>query len=382
MSSLTSLNFPRNNEFYQTLNKRVNEYFRTNNISRHGNREMTIKTIVMLSIYFVPYILLMSGVITNVWVMLAFAIVMGLGMSGIGLSIMHDANHGAYSKNNNINNLLGLTLNLVGGSSMNWKIQHNVLHHTYTNVHEHDEDISPRGILRMTPESSWRPVHKFQHRYAWFFYGLMTMVWVFLKDWFRVMKYHKEGLLQKQKTTLAREIGILVVTKIIYILYIAVIPMMVLDLSFGQWFIGFFAMQYTAGFILAIIFQPAHVIEGTEFPVPDSDGNLENSWAVHQLATTTNFANKSRWFSWYVGGLNFQVEHHLFPTICHVHYRHISPIVRQTAEEFGLKYKDAGSFWGALVGHAALLKELGKRPETQTPNQESSTAHKFAHAHA
>jgi linoleoyl-CoA desaturase len=121
-------------------------------------------------------------------------------------------------------------------------------------------------------------------------------------------------------------------------------------------------MHYIAGFILAIIFQPAHVIDGTEYPEPDADGNLENNWAVHQLHTTTNFANKSRIFSWYVGGLNFQVEHHLFPNVCHVHYRKISSIVRQTAEEFGLPYKSEPTFVGALAGHTKLLKELGRKP--------------------
>jgi linoleoyl-CoA desaturase len=120
-------------------------------------------------------------------------------------------------------------------------------------------------------------------------------------------------------------------------------------------------MQYIAGFLLAIIFQPAHVIDGTEYPEPDENDNLENSWAIHQMLTTTNFGNKSRWFSWYVGGLNFQIEHHLFPHVCHVHYRKIAGIVKETAAEFGVPYKSAATFVGALAGHARLLRELGRR---------------------
>jgi linoleoyl-CoA desaturase len=121
-------------------------------------------------------------------------------------------------------------------------------------------------------------------------------------------------------------------------------------------------MHYIAGFILAIIFQPAHVVEGTEFPIPDESKTLENTWAVHQLLTTTNFGNRSAWFTWYVGGLNFQIEHHLFPNICHVHYKSIAGIVRKTADEFGLPYKSFNTFLGALRGHTRLLKRLGARP--------------------
>jgi linoleoyl-CoA desaturase len=250
----------------------------------------------------------------------------------------------------------------MGAGAFNWKVQHNVLHHTYTNIHDVDEDISPRGILRMTPHSEWKSIHKFQHIYAWFIYGLMTLVWVIVKDFVRLTRYHKDGLVKKQKADIRKEWVILIATKLIYVGYILVIPMMVLSITWWQWLIGFVSMHYVAGFILAIIFQPAHVIDGTEFPLPDGNGKMDNSWAIHQLHTTTNFANNSTWLSWYVGGLNFQVEHHLFPNVCHVHYKKISAIVKSTTQEFGLPYKSEPRFIDALVGHGKLLKELGKRP--------------------
>lgn len=353
----------RQQDFFVTLNQRVNTYFKTNKIERTGNSEMVIKTIFMLSLYFVPYILLISGITANLWVMLGLCMVMGFGMAGIGLSIMHDANHGSYSNKPWVNNALGLTLNLVGGHAMNWKVQHNVLHHTYTNIHDVDEDISPRGILRMAPESKWIPLHKYQHYYAWFFYGLMTLVWVFVKDFFRLIKYQREGLIKKQKTTALREWAFMLATKAIYFTYIFAVPMWLLDITFGQALIGFLVMHYIAGFILAVIFQPAHVVEGTEYPMPDEKGNLENTWAIHQLHTTTNFGHKERFFSWYVGGLNYQVEHHLFPNICHVHYRQIAKIVEQTAKEFGLPYKSKETFLQAIAAHARQLKWLGHKPE-------------------
>lgn len=352
----------RQQEFFATLNQRVNAYFKTNNIERTGNREMVVKTIFMFSLYFAPYIALISGVATEGWMLYGLYVIMGLGTAGIGLSVMHDANHGAYSSKPWVNNLLGLSLNLVGGHALNWKVQHNVLHHTYTNIHEVDEDISPRGVLRMAPESPWKPMHRYQQYYAWFFYGLLTLVWILVKDYVRLVKYQKEGLLKKQKTTAVREWAFVLLTKVVYIGYLFALPMYLAPITLGQALLGFFIMHYIAGFILAIIFQPAHVVEGTEYPMPDAKGNLENSWAIHQLHTTTNFGHREKLFSWYVGGLNYQVEHHLFPNICHVHYRKISSIVEQTAKEFGLPYKSKDTFFQAIAAHARQLKLLGEKP--------------------
>jgi linoleoyl-CoA desaturase len=349
-------------DFTVTLNKRVGDYFKNNKISRHANGEMVLKTIVMFALYFIPYGLIVSGVFTGAWTGFLMVIIMSIGLGGIGLSIMHDANHGAYSKKPWLNTLLGYSLNMVGANSFNWKMQHNVLHHTYTNVHDHDEDISPRGVIRMTPHAQWKYIHKFQFVYAWFLYGLMTIVWMVFKDFSRIVKYDKNGLAKKQQANITKEWIILLITKFVYVGYIFVIPLLFTPFAWWQILIGIVTMHYIAGFTLAIIFQPAHVIDGSEFPLPNNEDELENSWAIHQLLTTTNFANKSVWFSWYVGGLNFQVEHHLFPNICHVHYRKISKIVRETAQEYGLPYKSARTFMDALAGHAKLLRDLGKRP--------------------
>lgn len=350
-------------DFVSTLNKRVNEYFKLNDISRLGNMEMYVKTAFMFILYFTPYALVMTGMITGTLAMLIAVVVMGHGLAGIGLSVMHDANHGAYSGKSWVNDALGYSLNLVGANAFNWKIQHNVLHHSFTNVHDHDEDISPRGILRLCPSTPWKKIHRYQFVYAWFLYGMMTIVWLVFKDFVRIVRYGKTGLAQKQKASIGREWTILVGTKLFYIGYIFVIPLLFTPLLWWQILVGILLMQVIAGFILAIIFQPAHVVEGTSFPVPDASDTLENNWAVHQLLTTTNFGNRSRWFSWYAGGLNFQIEHHLFPHICHVHYRNISRIVKSTAHEFGLPYNSFHTFRGALAGHARLLKQLGVQPQ-------------------
>jgi linoleoyl-CoA desaturase len=171
-------------------------------------------------------------------------------------------------------------------------------------------------------------------------------------------------LAKKHNANIRAEWLILVATKLIYIGYIFVLPLLLTSLVWWQIIVGILIMHYIAGFVLAIIFQPAHVIDGTEFPLPNEENMLENNWAVHQLHTTTNFGNRSRWFSWYVGGLNLQIEHHLFPNVCHVHYRKISSIVKSTASEFGLPYKSARTFMGALSGHFRLLRQLGAKPVT------------------
>jgi linoleoyl-CoA desaturase len=349
-------------DFSATLNKRVNEYFKNHELSRHANVEMIVKTFCMFTAYFLPYALILAGVITGPAAMVASVIVMSLGLAGIGLSVMHDANHGAYAHKNWVNIFIGYSLNLIGANAFNWKVQHNVLHHSYTNVHEEDEDISPRGVLRLSPHSEWKKVHRYQFIYAWFLYGLMTIVWLLFKDFVRMVRYQKNGMVKKQNANITAEWVIMIVTKVIYIGYIFVIPLLVTPLLWWQILIGILTMHYIAGFILAIIFQPAHVIEGSEYPVPDQNNRLENNWAVHQLLTTTNFGNNSRWFSWYVGGLNFQIEHHLFPNICHVHYRKISGIVKETAAEFGIPYKSTRTFFQALASHSRLLKQLGARP--------------------
>lgn len=365
MNTNQSISFsPTSRDFVTELNKRIHHYFASNRISKNANTEMIVKTFVMFTLYLAPYFVIVTGAVTWMPLLIMLVLVMALGLAGIGLSVMHDANHGAYSSKRWVNQLLGYSLNFVGANAFNWKIQHNVLHHTYTNIHEEDEDISPRGILRLSPHSSLKKIHRFQFIYAWLLYGLMTILWVISGDFVRMVRYHRKGLVKKQKAKVLREWVIMLSTKTFYIGYIFVIPLVTTALPWWQILTGILIMHYLTGFILAIIFQPAHVIDGTQFPLPDEHRSMETNWAIHQLNTTTNFGNKSRWFSWFVGGLNFQIEHHLFPNICHVHYRKISEIVKQTVAEFGLPYRSCKTFAGALAGHARMLARLGKPDST------------------
>lgn len=320
---------------------------------------MVLKTLAMVGMYFTPYALMVAGVISHPWAALACWLIMGVGVAGIGMSVMHDANHGSYSANPTVNRWVGYMLNLVGGLALNWKIQHNKLHHSFTNIEGHDEDIAPRVIMRFSPHDPRYGVHRFQHYYAWFFYGLMTLSWITVKDFRQLIDYRNRGLLGKKTKQFPLLLAQTVLLKVAYFAYALVIPLLTINLPAWQIVGGFLLMHFTAGLILGSVFQLAHVMPTSEYPQANEDNQVSNQWAAHQLRTTTNFAPDHKLLNWYVGGLNYQVEHHLFPNICHIHYPKIAPIVQRTAEAHGVPYHSVPTFGGALVYHADMLKRLG-----------------------
>lgn len=344
--------------FFRELRKRVNKYFKDNDISRHANINMKVKTVVMLSLYFVPFILMLTGVVTSPWMSLLMWSIMGFGMLGIGFSIMHDANHGSYSKNQKVNNALGYLIHFIGGYDKNWKIQHNVLHHSFTNVDGFDEDIDV-GVIRLSPNQERKKFHQFQMFYAPFLYSLMTINWSTIKDFAQLSRYNKKNLLKGQGITFRKGIAQVIFNKLWYYGLMIALPMILIDLPWWQILLGFLMMHLICGLVIAFVFQAAHVLEETDFFTVDTKGSVENNWAIHQMKTTANFANKSILFSWFIGGLNYQIEHHLFPNICHVHYRKISKIVKKTADEFSIPYKQHKTFYGAVKSHLTLLNQLG-----------------------
>jgi len=344
--------------FFNTLRANVDDYFKDNQLSRHANGEMVIKTIILLSAYIIPYACMLVFHLSLIWVFGAFA-VMGFAMAGIGMAIMHDANHGAYSKNKNVNKLLGYTLNMVGVTVFNWKLQHNVLHHTYTNIQGMDDDLDGPPAVRFSPHHPLKPMHKYQHIYVFFFYSLLTLNWVVLKDFIQLIRYRKNGINKSNKKEYNKNIAVLILSKLSYITYMIVIPCVFFHYSFLAIFTGFLLMHVISGLILSITFQLAHSVEHVDFPLPNNQNEIENDWAIHQVNTTVDFARKSRILNWYLGGLNFQVEHHLFPTICHIHYKALSEIVKNTSAEFGIKYLENRTLGDAIRSHLITLKRFG-----------------------
>lgn len=348
-------------KFFRTLNKRVNNYFKENNISRNGNWKLHLKTVIMFSIYLTPYFLLLTLNFPT-WAQILLTIVMGVGMAGIGMNVMHDANHGAYSSKKWINKVLGSSIYILAGNAYNWKVQHNVLHHTYTNIHGHDEDLDAGRVLRFSKHAKWHRFHKFQHYYGVLLYGLLTFNWALTTDFQQTYRYLKRKLSFGKFPNPSTQWSILIITKIIYFAIWIVVPILFFNIAWWKILIGFFIMHYVAGMILSIVFQLAHVVEEADMLLPDPSGTMKNTWAIHQLFTTVNFSTKNRIMNWFTGGLNHQVEHHIFPNISHVHYTKISKIVKETAREFNLPYNEYKTTRKAIIAHFKHLKEMGQNP--------------------
>lgn len=345
-------------EFYKELTLKVNKYFKDRNLSKHANLNMKIKTAVMVSLYFIPLIFLLNGSLTTFWPILGAYVMMSLGMSGIGLAIMHDANHGAYSANKKVNHALGYLINIIGGYHVTWKIQHNVLHHSFTNIQEHDEDLD-QNVMRFSPNQERKAIFRYQAYYCTLFYGLLSIFRFAVKDLQQLLRYNKMGLLKSQGLSFPARLAELIFVKSIYLTVTLIIPIVILPIAGWQVFLSFFVMHYISGLIFAYIFQPAHILEEVDFYKLDENGSVENNWAIHEMRTTANYANGSTIFAWFIGGLNHQIEHHLFPHVCHVHYKEISKIVQATAEQYDVPYHSHKTFFDAVKSHLSVMHQLG-----------------------
>lgn len=315
----------------------------------------------MFALYFIPFagLFLLEPLTLWWWACWLF---MGIGMAGLGMNVMHDANHGSYSSKDGVNRWLGRTLYLISGNVFTWKVQHNVLHHTYTNVFEWDEDVDTNGLIRFHAEDRWKPWHRFQAWYAPFLYGLLTLNWALLKDFNQLKKYHKRGFTRQMGTSLKKETRLLLINKVIYLGVFLALPLAVFSNHWLAVLLGFGLMHFAAGVILSFVFQLAHVVPTAEQHHPLSDeGNIQHSWMVHQLETTADFGRKSAFLTWFLGGLNYQVEHHLFPHISHIHYPKLAPLVEQTAREFGMPYVAYDRFNQAVAEHFRMLHKLGRQ---------------------
>lgn len=348
------------NNFQNELRKNVSQYFKDSGLTKHANNFMMLKTVIFLAGYFIPYLFLLMFSLP-LWTYGLFILSMSFSLAGIGMSIMHDANHGAYSSNKTINLLLGYTINLIGGNRFNWLIQHNVKHHTYTNIYGADEDLHTGGVIRFSPHAQWLWFHKFQHLYCWILYSLGTFTWLTTKDFKQITDLYKQKIIDKN--VLIKELIVLVLWKAFYYFYMLVIPIMIIDLPVGYIITGFVLMHLFAGFVLGLTFQLAHVVELTNQCTVVQE-KIDTSWIAHQTKTTANFARKSRFLNWYLGGLNFQVEHHLFPHICHIHYKNLSPIVKSTVLDNGLHYHEHVTLMDAIRSHYRTLRVLSEKPAT------------------
>lgn len=325
---------------------------------------MVIKSLLLVSLYLVPLVLISTGVASTTFQLFVCFVLSGFGMAGVGMGVMHDAIHGSYSKNPKINKWVGYTLDMIGASSIVWRMQHNVLHHSYTNIDDHDDDINAPFFLRFSPNAPQNNLHKYQHLYAWFFYSLSTLSWVTAKDFVRLKRYYKKGLMKSEKDY-RQAVLKLIACKLGYFSIILGLPLIFSPFSADMILFGYLAMHFVTGLTITLVFQIAHIVEDVNFPLPDSNGIVDGERILHQLATTCNFAPNNKFLFWFVGGLNYQVEHHLFPDICHVHYRDIAPIVKATAEEYNIPYHSKPKFVMAVLDHFKMLYVLGNMPKLE-----------------
>lgn len=349
----------RTSAFYSDLKKSVEFYFIENQIKKTGNWRLYLKTATLVPIAVALYIILLSVDISlSMGILLSSTL--GFVLASIGFNVMHDACHGSYSSKKWINNVLGLSLNALGGNAFIWKFKHNIVHHTYTNVDGIDDDIAKSPLIRQCSSQKWVPAHRFQHIYVMLVYAISSFAWVFIMDFnkYFTRKIHNTELQEMSKN----EHFVFWLSKVLYAIFYVIIPVSLV--GWQAWGIGFAFMHLVMGLTLALVFQLAHVVESTEFEKMVGDSmHIENEWAVHQVKTTANFAPRNQVISWFVGGLNFQVEHHLFPRISHVHYPNISKIVRETCNKFQVPYHEYSTMSGAVASHFRMMRDLGKKPD-------------------
>ncbi len=359
--SVTKVSF-NNKEagFYKAINAEADSYFKSHQIKKTGNAQLYIKTVILISAALMIYLSVL--LISTPWYLtLTLGLLLGIVSACIGFNVMHDANHGSYSSRKWINETLSLTMNALGGNSFIWKYKHNILHHTYPNVDGVDDDIAKSPLIRMCETQPWKPAHRIQHLYTPLLYALSSLIWVLFQDF---EKYFKPKLSDEAMSDRMKPADHVIfwISKLLYIFFYIVLPIWVTGWS--NWLIFFLALHAGLGFTLAIVFQLAHVVESTIFESVSKGETkkLPNEWAIHQVLTTANFSPRSKVITWLAGGLNYQVEHHLFPRVSHIHYPALSKIVKEKCVEFNLPYHSIPTLGSAISSHFRFIKMLGKKP--------------------
>lgn len=355
---MTKISFNNTNkQFSSTLRKRVNDYFKAHRISNTGNRRLYFKSLILVSTAIAGYLILVFFT-PPVWLAILLCVVFGCNLAAIGFNIMHEGGHQSFSQKAWLNLISAYSLNMLGGTIYFWKQKHNIDHHTFTNVDGLDHDIDVK-FMRMHADQPRKRFHRFQFAYWFVLYGISYIAWVVFQD-FEKYFTGKMGIKASRKDMPFQEHLIFWATKIMYFAVYLVIPIMLV--GWLPALLGWLIAGVACGFCLAVVFQLAHVVEATQFPAPDVETNkIEQEWMVHQLSTTANFATGSKVVSWLLGGLNFQVEHHLFPRISHVHYPAINKLVKATCLEFNVVYLEHRTMGNALASHLRHIYQLGRQ---------------------
>lgn len=353
---MTKISFNnKQNPFFKSLKGKVDQYFEDTKRESHGSRILFIKGLIQVLSAFAIYITLVF--FTPVWyISVILCMLFGFNLAVIGFNIMHEGGHQTFSNHRWLNRLSAYSLNFLGGNANFWKNKHNINHHTYTNIEGMDMDIEVK-MMRMHEEQKWYSYHKLQHIYFIGLYSLAYIGWVYIQDF---EKYFRGSLApgQPKLPFSTKEHVIFWLSKIGYTIVFVVVP-----LIFVGWYaiLGYLLICAVCGITLSVVFQLAHIVEGTHFPKPDSETNkINQEWAIHQIQTTANFSTSSKTLGWLLGGLNHQVEHHLFPRISHIHYPAINKLVIETCKEFNVQYTEFPTMFSAFRSHYSHIKMLGR----------------------
>ncbi|MFN2457810.1 MAG: fatty acid desaturase [Chitinophagaceae bacterium] len=353
---MSKVTFNNNSRFfYQSVKKTVEEYFTSNKLKKTGNWKLYSKAAILFPLSIGIYLFLLLADY-SVFTGIALSFVFGLVLVSIAFNVMHDACHGSFSSKKWVNELMSYTMNALGSNAFIWKIKHNIIHHTYTNVDGIDDDIAKSPLLRHCPTQKWAPAHRYQHLYMFFLYSISTIAWVFAGDF---IKYFSKKIVVTTMKLDAKEHFIFWVSKLLYVVFYIILP--VILVGWNAWLVSYLIVNITIGLTLSLVFQLAHVVEKTEFEnVGEEPKVIDSEWAIYQVKTTADFAPGNNIISWFVGGLNFQVEHHLFPRVSHIHYPALSKIVRQKCNEFNVPYHYYPTMSQAVLSHIRLMRQLGK----------------------
>ena len=358
--------FTGSDRFIRELRRRVDAYFERTGRSRRDCPQMYFKTATILAWFFGSYFLLLFAA-SSWWTVLPLTVILGLSIAAIGFNIQHDGAHKAYSDHQWINRIMALTLDLMGGSSYLWDWKHNSIHHTYPNIDGHDDDINLGFLGRLSPQQRRFKIHRLQGIYLWFLYGFMAIKWHLIDDFYQI-SVGRIGT-HKIPRPKGKDLAVFITGKVVFSSLAFVIPMLL-----HRWYDVLFVYvgaAFVSGVVLSVVFQLAHCVCEAEFPVPVPGAGgaerMETDWAVHQVRTTVNFARSNRFLCWFLGGLNFQIEHHLFHKICHVHYPALSKLVAEACNEFGLQYSEHKTLFAGISSHFRWLVEMGRPVPSADP---------------
>lgn len=342
------------NAFFSELRSKVDHYFESNDLHTTGEWRLYSKGLLQVLSLITLYVVLVFFT-PPTWLAIILCMLMGVNFAAIGFNVMHEGGHQSFSRFKWLNHVASYFLNVLGGSIYYWKKKHNVNHHTFTNVEGMDSDIDVGPFMRLHDGQPRFWYHRFQHIYWVVLYGISYLAWIFYDDFKKYFTGQATATSGRKKMEVKEHV-IFWSTKLSYVTLYMLIP--IYFVGWLPWLVGFLTITFTCGLFISIVFQLAHVVEDTSFHSPEGQ-TVRQEWAVHQLTSTSNFATRSKFLYWLLGGLNFQIEHHLFPRISHIHYPQIGKLIKETCEEYNVPYFEYKTMFAAVWSHLTHLKKLG-----------------------